>query len=151
MITPPGNGEETPIDRTEGGSPSEETPIYFTAPPRCGQCTSPPGWISCRTETSPPTRCRGHRQSAAKRQGSVDELGDCQPHHWGKAIYFGTTAPAVETDFDVLDYLLKKAKEMGFYTMSGMMFLTLPGRAVSPRPGGGQSDGQPAGGFHQRW
>lgn len=32
MITPPGNGEETPIDRTEGGSPSEETPIYFNRP-----------------------------------------------------------------------------------------------------------------------
>ena len=32
VITPPGNGEETPIDRTEGGSPSEETPIYFNRP-----------------------------------------------------------------------------------------------------------------------
>lgn len=47
----------------------------------------------------------------------------------GKAIYFGTTAPAVETDFDVLDYLLKKAKEMGFYTYVRYDVLTLPGES----------------------
>lgn len=40
----------------------------------------------------------------------------------GKAIYFGTTAPAVETDFDVLDYLLKKTRRWAFTPMSGMMF-----------------------------
>ena len=130
VITPPGNGEETPIDRTEGGSPSEETPIYFNRPSemRAVYLTAGVDFLS------------DGDLSADKVQGDIDKaLQNAKDLSMnsvivnlttgGKAIYFGTTAPAVETDFDVLDYLLKKAKEMGFYTYVRYDVLTLPGES----------------------
>ncbi len=89
-----GMGRDPIGDRTEGGSPSEETPSTSTAPPRCGQCTSPPGDFLSDGDLSADKVVQGTSTKRCKTPGSVDELGDCQPHHWGEGHLFWHHSPA---------------------------------------------------------
>lgn len=128
VIAPPEDGEESPIDRTEGGEEQQDAPIYFNRPSemRAVYITAGVDYLA------------DGDYSTEKVQGDIDKALQSAKDlsmntvitnitAGGKATYLNSTAPAVGTDFDVLDYFLKKAREMGFYTYVRYDILTLPG------------------------